>query len=111
MAQKVAVSCLMARNNLTHCMSTHAAHRPPKAVMQEALGYLQVMIPILNDVNRLQDVTLNMDQTPMWHTMTQKGSIDTVSKRTINGHTSAGDSKHWGAPNGSHERPSKQMRG
>ena len=78
----------MARNNLTHRMSTNAAQRPPEEVMQEALGYLEVMIPILNDENRSPEFTLNMDQTPMWYAMTPKGSIDTVGTRTINVRTS-----------------------
>jgi len=83
----------MARNNLTHRMSMHAAQRPPNEVMQEALGYLEVMIPILNDENRSPEFTLNMDQTPMWYAMTPKGSINTVGTRTINVRTSTGDSK------------------
>ena len=74
-------------------MSTHAAQRPPKEVMQEALGYLEVMIPILNDENRSPEFTLNMDQTPMWHAMTQKGLIDTIGRRTINVRTGSGDTK------------------
>ena len=34
-----------------------------------------------------------MDQTPLWHAMSQKGTIDTIGKRTIKVHTSVGDSK------------------
>ena len=92
-AQKMAVSRLMARNNLAHRMTTHTAQRPPEEVMEEALGYLQVMIPFVIDGNRLPEFTLNMDLTPMWHAMTQKGSIDTVGKRTINVRTGSGDTK------------------
>jgi hypothetical protein len=92
-AQKMAISRIMARNNLAHRMSTHWAQRPPEEVSQEALGYLEVMVPIVNDSNRLPEFTANMDQTPMWHAMSQKGSIDTIGKRTINVRTSVGDSK------------------
>ena len=83
----------MVRNKLTHRMLTHAAQRPPEEVMEEARGYLEVMIPILNDENRSPKFTLNMDQTPMWYTMTPKESIDTVGTRTINVRTSTGNSK------------------
>jgi len=92
-AKKMAISCIMARNNLAHRMSTHAAQRPPEEVSQEALGYLEVIVPIVNDSNRSPEFTVNMDQTPMWHAMSQKGSIDTIGKRTINVRTSVGDSK------------------
>ena len=92
-AQKAVVSRLMARNNLAHRMTTHTAQRPPEEVMEEALGFLQVMIPIVNDGNRSPEFILNMDQTPMWHAMTQRGSIDTVGKRTINVRTGSGDTK------------------
>ena len=46
-------------------MLTHAAQRPPEEVMQEALGYLEVIVPIVNDSNHLPEFTANMDQTPM----------------------------------------------
>ena len=44
-AQKMAISCIMARNNLAHRMSTHVAQRPPEEVSQEALGYLGWLFP------------------------------------------------------------------
>ena len=92
-AQKMAISRIMAKNNLAHRMSTHTAQRPPEEVSQEALGYLEVIVPIVNDSNRSPEFTANMDQTPMWHAMTHKGTIDTIGKRTINVCTSVGDSK------------------
>ena len=91
--QKMAISRIMARNNLAHRMSTHAAQRPPEEVNQEALGYLEVIVPIVNDSNCSPEFTANMDQTPMWHAMSQKGTIDAIGKRTINVRTSVGDSK------------------
>jgi hypothetical protein len=92
-AQKMAISRIMAINNLAHRMSTHAAQRPPEEVNQEALGYLEVIVPIVNDSNCSPEFTANMDQTPMWHAMSQKGTIDAIGKRTINVRTSVGDSK------------------
>jgi len=87
-AQKMAISRIMARNNLAHRMSTHAAQHPPEEVSLEALGYLEVIVPIVNDSNRSPEFTANMDQTPMWHAMSQKGSINTIGKHTINVRTS-----------------------
>ncbi len=59
------ISRIMARNNLAHHMSTPAAQCPPEEVMQEARGYLEVIVPIVNDLNRSPEFTANMDQTPM----------------------------------------------
>ena len=67
-------------------MSMHTAQRPLEEVSQEALGYLEVIVPVVNNLNRLPEFTATMDQTPMWHAMTQKGTIDTIGKRTINAH-------------------------
>ena len=61
-AQKMAISRVMARNNLAHRMSAHAAQRPPEEVNQDALGYLEVIVPIVNDSNRSPEFTANMDQ-------------------------------------------------
>ena len=85
-AQKMVISCIMARNNLAHRMSTHTTQRPLEEVSQEALGYLEVIVPVVNNLNRLPEFTATMDQIPMWHAMTQKGTIDTIGKRTINAH-------------------------
>ena len=52
-----------------------------------------MIVPIVNDGNRSPKWIANMDQTPMWHAMSQKGSIDTIGKRTINVRTGSGDTK------------------
>ena len=68
-------------------MLTHAAQRPPEEVMQEALGYLLVTVSIMNDLN------CSLEFTPMGHAMTQKGTIVTIGKYTINVRTLVGNSK------------------
>jgi hypothetical protein len=60
-AQKMCISCFMMQNGLTHCTATHAAQRPPEQVCEEATGHLEVMVPIVNDVNRSPAFTINMD--------------------------------------------------
>jgi len=87
-AQKMAISRIMARNHLAHCMSTHAAQHPPKEMSQEALGYLEVFHPILNNSNHSPEFTANMDQTPMWHAMMAKGTIDAIGKHQSNAQVS-----------------------
>ena len=92
-AQRASISRFMMRQGLTHRMATHAAQRPPEEVYAEAKGHLEVMVPIVNDINRSPAFTLNMDQTPMWYAMTPKTTIDHRGARTVNVRTATGDSK------------------
>ncbi len=92
-AQKMCISRFMMRNGLTHHMATHAAQRPPEQVCEEATCHLEVMVPIINDVNQSPAFTINMDQMPMWYTMTPKTTIEARGTRTVNVRTATGDSK------------------
>jgi hypothetical protein len=83
----------MMEQGLTHCMATHAAQRPPEEVYTEAKGHLEVMVPIVNNINPLPAFTLNMDQTPMRYAMTPKTTIEHCGSRTVNVRTTTGDSK------------------
>jgi hypothetical protein len=74
-------------------MATHVAQRPPEQVYEKAKGHLEVMVPIVNDINRSPAFTLNMDQTPMWYAMTPKTTIEPRGSRTVNVRTATGDSK------------------
>ncbi len=75
-------------------MATHTAQRPPREVSDEAKGHLDVMVSIVNDANRDPAFTLNMDQTPMWYTMTLKGTIERQGAHTVNIRTATGDRRH-----------------
>jgi hypothetical protein len=92
-AQRVCISCFMMQQGLTHCMATHAAQRPPEEVYEEAKGHFEVMVPILDDINRSPAFTLNMDQTPMWYAMTPKTTIKRRGSHMVNIGTALGDSK------------------
>ena len=83
----------MMRNGLTHHMAKHTAQRPPGEVSDKAKGHLNVMVPIVNDVNRDPGFTLNMDQTPMWYAMTAKGTIEHRGAPTVNIHTATGNGR------------------
>jgi hypothetical protein len=50
-AQRASISCFMMQQGLTHHMATHAAQRPPEEVYAEAKGHLEVMVPIVNNIN------------------------------------------------------------
>ena len=92
-AAKMCISRFMKNNGLTHCMATHKAQWHPSEVESEALQFLDVIRPILLEQNRDLDYVLNMDQTPVYHAMDFRGTIDRVGARTINLRTSASDSK------------------
>ena len=61
---------------------------------EEAKGHLEVMVPIINNINRSPAFTLNMDQMPIWYAMTPKTTIEPRGSRTVNVRTATADSKH-----------------
>ncbi len=92
-AQKVAISCFMVKNGLVHRMATHTTQRPPEEMCNKAHGFLHEIIPIVNDGNRSPTFTINMDQTPVLHTMNPKDTINRRGTKTINLRTAGGDSR------------------
>ncbi len=91
--QRACISRSMMRHGLTHRMATHVAQYPPEKVYEEAKGHLEVMVPIVNDINRSPAFTWNMDQMPMWYAMTPQTTIEPRGSRTVNVRTATGDSK------------------
>ncbi len=49
-AQNAAICCFMAKHGLVHCMATHTAQRHPQEMCNEAQGFLQEIVPIINNV-------------------------------------------------------------
>jgi hypothetical protein len=91
--QKAAISHFMAKTGLVNRMATHTAQRTPREMCNEARGYLDVIVTIVNDGNRLPAFTIDMDQTPVLHAMNLKDTIDRRGRRTINLRTAGGDSR------------------
>jgi hypothetical protein len=92
-AQKVAISCFMAKNGLIHCMATHTAQRLPQEICNEAHGFLQEIVPIITDGNQPLAFTLNMVQNQVNHAMNPNDTINRRGMRTINLRTVGGDSR------------------
>jgi hypothetical protein len=92
-AQKMSISCFMAKNGLVHCMAMHTAQRPPQEMYDEARWYLDVIVPItiINNWNRLSAFTVNMDQTLVLPTMTPKDTINRRGTHMINLHMASGN--------------------
>jgi hypothetical protein len=59
----------------------------------EANGFLQEIVPIVNDGNRSPTYTINMDQTPVNHAMNPKDTINRRGMCTINLRTAGGDTR------------------
>ena len=76
---------------MTHRVATHKAQRCPGEVREEALAHLAEQIPRVNDGCRHRDFIMNMDQTPVYHSMEHNVTIDVVGARTINMRTAAND--------------------
>jgi hypothetical protein len=83
-AQKAANSYFMAKNGLIHRMAMHTTQRPPQEMCNKAHGFLQEIVPIINNGNQSPAFTLNMDQTPVNHAMNPKDTINRRGVRTIN---------------------------
>jgi hypothetical protein len=92
-AVKASISCWMTKHRLVHRMATHKAQCHPSKVQGEALQFLDYICPILQERNRDPDYIINMDQTPVFHAMDFRTTIDRVGARTVNLRTFASDSK------------------
>jgi hypothetical protein len=92
-AQKAAISCFMAKNGLVHSMAMHTVQHPPQEMCNEAQGFLQQIVPMVNNGNRLPTFTINMDQTPVLHAINPKDTINRRGMKTINLQTAGGDSR------------------
>ncbi len=74
-------------------MATHKAQHHSSEVEGKALQFFDVIRPVFLEQNRDMDYVLNMDQTPVYHAMDFKSTIDKVGTRMVNLHTLASDSK------------------
>jgi hypothetical protein len=92
-AAKICLSRFLAKNNLTHCVATHMAQRDPREVKAEVLEFLEYIPLHLDDGSRDPNYIINMDQTPVYHAMNARTTIERVGTRTVNMRTSMGDSK------------------
>jgi len=92
-AALASISRFLAKNRLSHRIATHVGQRNPVEVEAEAKGFLEVIVPRVNDANRHPDFVINMDQTPVWHAMDAKGTIHEMGARTINMRTATADSR------------------
>ena len=74
----------LARHKIAIRAQTHESQRAPAEVRVEALDFVATIRPMLTTENRHHDYILNMDQTPIFFTMTPRTTLNTVGEKTIN---------------------------
>jgi hypothetical protein len=80
------------KNNFTHHVATHKAQRDPHEVEHEVKEFLEYIRLRLTNGSRHPDFILNMDQTPVYHSMDSSRTIDHVGTHTVNLRMSMNDS-------------------
>ena len=79
---------------MTHHVATHKAQHAPGEVHDKALTDLDVQVPCMNNACHHQDLTMNMDQIPVYHSMDQDYTINFVGTKTIIMRSMQNDCQH-----------------
>ena len=74
-------------------MGTHTSQRPPAEVESEAVDFMRFMRVIVSGGNRDRRFIINMDQTPVFFSMSSKQTFELIGKKTIHIRTSTNDTK------------------
>ena len=93
----VAKHCAMQRflraHSIVYRMGTHVSQRNPEEVAKEAADFMSLMRPIVTGPHRDWRFILNMDQTPVYFSMSKKKTLDIAGMKTIHIRTSTNDMK------------------
>jgi hypothetical protein len=74
-------------------MGTHTSQRPPAEVEGEASDFMRFVRVIVSGGNRDRRFILNMDQTPVYFSMSSKKLLSSLEKKNIHIRTSMNDTK------------------
>jgi hypothetical protein len=77
-------------NNIVIRVATHEAQKPPKEAMDAAKAFVHSLVPTLRAPNRQLSFILNMDQTPVYFSMTPNTTLETRGVRSVNIRSSSG---------------------
>ncbi len=93
----VAKQCAMQRFLRAHWivygMGTHVSQRNPEEVATEAADFMSLMRPIVTGPHRDRRFILNMDQTPVYFSMSKKRTLEIAGAKTVHVRTSTNDTK------------------
>ena len=68
-------------HSLSYRMGTHTSQRPPAEVEGEASDFMRYMRVIISGANRDQHFILNMDQMPVYFSMSLKKTLELIGKK------------------------------
>ena len=69
---------------------THEAQTHPREKMEEAKQFVQSVLPLVRQSCRDKNFIVNMDQTPVFFSMTPNSTLETLGARSINIRASSG---------------------
>ena len=87
------VKRFMHAHSFAYRMGTHTSQRPPTEVEGEASDFMKFVRVIVSGGNRDRRFILNMDQTPVFFSMSSKRTYEVIGKKTIHIRTSTNDTK------------------
>ena len=95
-SREAQISCVrrfVKAQGLVHRLGTHESQKAPKETQTEALDFMGVIHPKLQQQCWSKAFILNMDQTPISFTFNSKSTLEVVGARTVHVHTSTNDTK------------------
>jgi len=87
------VKRFMRAHSFSYRMGTHTSQRPPAAVEGEAFDFMKFVRVVVSRGNRDRRFIINMDQMPVFFSMSSKRTLEVIGKKTIHIHTSTNDTK------------------
>ena len=82
-AKDLSMRRFLKSHRITIRAATHESQRAPEEVKGEALDFISIMRPLVAAPNRHQDFVINMDQTPIFFTMTPSTTLEPVGGRSV----------------------------
>ena len=73
----------MAKNNLTVRAVTHESQKIPDKTIAEAKAFVTIQVPYLIGPHRDKKWIANMDQTPVYFSMTPRTTVESRGARTV----------------------------
>jgi hypothetical protein len=77
-------------HNIVYRAATHEAQKAPQETQDTAKAFVLSLVPTMRAPNRQLSYILNMDQTPVYFSMTPKTTLETRGVRTVNVRSSSG---------------------
>jgi hypothetical protein len=72
----------MHAHSFSYQMGTHTSQRPPAEVESEAFDFMLFVRAIVSGGNRDRRFIINMNQTPVYFSMSSKRTIEVIGKKT-----------------------------